>query len=415
MSQRSTIIYFVVAISLLVVIAIPVVYKTQFDISLSTLGADLLKNNTDREGDKTIREKENSKSSFEDSDESTPPLRPDGEENINPPTTTVAKTLLPSNKDKETFSVEYINNPPTTTVAKTLLPSNKDIETFSVEYINIPPTTTVAKTALPSNKDIETFSVEYFKEHLVYATAISDNHFKEALGMFGSVRKCIPSAKFIVYDLGLNMANRQYLTNRYPVELRLFPYQKYSHIPHVRNLYTYAWKPIIVQELAQEYEVILYLDSSMRMKKACDIKSTLAQLLKFPFFDLSPYMTPFIEYVHNGMVKYLHYPKHRKDVAHVKINFRAGCWIMWINDAIREKLIKPWVDCALHRECIAPKGARLKPCHYSKVHDGRYKGCHRYDQSALNVIIFREFGIRGGSKAINLTVSYSTWAVRHRH
>ena len=268
------------------------------------------------------------------------------------------------------------------------------------------PDPSISSLTTPSKSSL---TVEYLQERLVYVTAISDSHFKEALLMFGSVEHCLPNTTLIVYDLGLSDKNRQYLMKNHHVELRLFPFNNYSHLPHVKNLFSYAWKPIMVQMLVQEYNVILYLDSSIRMK-SCDIKPSLSQLLKFPFFDLAPYISHFIEFAHEGMLKYLQYPKHRRDVAHINVNLRAGCWIMWVNDIIRKKLIKPWLDCALHKECIAPEGA---PCRMTSIHDGRYIGCHRYDQSALNVIIAREFGMNAGYKAINLSISDSTWDIEH--
>ena len=52
----------------------------------------------------------------------------------------------------------------------------------------------------------------------------------------------------------------------------------------------------------------------------------------------------------------------------------------------------PWVDCAEHVECISPKGAKRGPCNWKLKPDYLYVGCHRYDQSALNVLLMREFG-----------------------
>lgn len=40
-------------------------------------------------------------------------------------------------------------------------------------------------------------------------------------------------------------------------------------------------------------------------------------------------------------------------------------------------VMKAWVTCALDVNCISPEGHRLAPC----------CGCHRYDQSALQVIL----------------------------
>ena len=40
-------------------------------------------------------------------------------------------------------------------------------------------------------------------------------------------------------------------------------------------------------------------------------------------------------------------------------------------------VMKAWVTCALDSNCISPEGARLAPC----------CGCHRFDQSALQIIL----------------------------
>ena len=45
---------------------------------------------------------------------------------------------------------------------------------------------------------------------------------------------------------------------------------------------------------------------------------------------------------------------------------------MWANTVMEEKLIEPWLDCAFHNECIAPKGAKLSPCHMTRNHNGHY-------------------------------------------
>ena len=72
---------------------------------------------------------------------------------------------------------------------------------------------------------------------------------------------------------------------------------------------------------------------------------------------------------------------------------QSGCWIVIVNDLMQSKLIDPWEDCALHEECIAPKGAKLFPCkEQSKKVD--YYECHKYDQSAINIILAREFGLK---------------------
>ena len=246
---------------------------------------------------------------------------------------------------------------------------------------------------------------------LVTVSAISDNHFVEAQEMLASVQRCLPHNKLIMYDLGLNTKNRNNLKTKYKnIEIRHFPFSSYSHLPHVKNLVTYAWKPILIKEVSLQYDVIMYGDASMRMI-SCDIEEPLKHLTRFPFFSSSPLPSMAIEYTHDGMIDYLHYPKDRRDISNMPVN-AATIWMLWVNETMKEKFIEPWLDCALHVECIAPKGSKRGPCAHTRNHDGHYVGCHRYDQSALNLILAREFGPEVAMIVRNTTLSDSIWVIK---
>ena len=77
--------------------------------------------------------------------------------------------------------------------------------------------------------------------------------------MIGSVQKCLPDKKVIVYDLGLTSSQRTELNSYCNVELRLFPFDIYE--PFIKNLGYYSWKVVIAKILSQEYNVIMYGDS----------------------------------------------------------------------------------------------------------------------------------------------------------
>ena len=256
--------------------------------------------------------------------------------------------------------------------------------------------------------DEELVDARYLFDNLVVLTAFSDNHFEEAKDMIASMQTCLPDKKIIVYDLGLSSKKKKEVRKYCNVELRSFPFKHYRQ-PHMKNLKTYAWKPVIVKLVSQEYDVIMYGDASLRMT-SCDMSKALDHLLKFPFLDLSLTSFSAIEFTHDGMMEYLHYPKHRKDIAQLE-TLQATCFLIWANSLMQEKLIEPWLDCALHQECIAPRGSRVKPCDFTKVGHGYYVGCHRYDQSALNLILAREFGVDGVLKGVNTTITLPTWKV----
>ena len=270
-----------------------------------------------------------------------------------------------------------------------------------------------AITDAPSSSNSVTYSVAELRKRLVCLTALSDNHFKEAKNMFNSVQRCLPDTKIIVYDLGLNQ-HKQEVKSYTNVELRSFPFGDYVHLPHVKNLQTYAWKPIIVKLVTEEYDVIMYGDSSMRML-SCDISSALEHLINFPYFNCHPRPPErAIEFTHDGMMQYLHYPKNRKDMKDVYV-LEANAWLLLANSLMKEKLLEPWLDCALHKECIAPQGAKLLPCRKPVQHDGHYIGCHRYDQSALNMILVREFGMDIAERASNKTLSDLLWSIQRMY
>ena len=240
-----------------------------------------------------------------------------------------------------------------------------------------------------------THSVAELFHHLVSLTATSNNHFHEIQGMLATTNRCLPHNKIIVYDLGLNDSQRKHISSFANVELRRFPYDDYSHLPHVKKLHTYAWKPIIIKLVSQEYDVIMYGDASLRFRanRNCveNMKTALAHLFKFPLLNVQAQFHRAIEFTHDGMIQYLHYPKSRKDIADVG-TLEASGWLMWTTDLLKDKVLEPWLDCALHQECIAPEGHKIWPCDFTSRHDGHYVGCHRYDQSAINLILLREFG-----------------------
>ena len=233
--------------------------------------------------------------------------------------------------------------------------------------------------------------IDYMYCRLVVMTGISSNHFEESLDMIASVQKFLPNTKLIVYDLGLNHVERKTMSTYCNVELRTFGFELYP--PHVKELFKYAWKPIIYRDVAEEYEVILYMDSSIRLKG--NFKDTVLPLLQtFPFVP-GPVdvQVSIISLTHEGMLNYLSVS--RQEVADVLIHtIQGGVHTTWATQQIKEKLVKYWVDCALHPECIAPPGAGLFGCNMGmvKTNPGKYVGCHRFDQSALNVIVYREFG-----------------------
>lgn len=65
--------------------------------------------------------------------------------------------------------------------------------------------------------------------------------------------------------------------------------------------------------------------------------------------------------------------------------------VIYNTEKIARDLMLPWVKCALLEECISPPGAQNTGCNYFRRPLYKYTGCHRYDMSALNIILGKVF------------------------
>ena len=242
----------------------------------------------------------------------------------------------------------------------------------------------------PSIEGVNCSCTDYMLCKLVMLIAISSNHFCESEKYFAEANAKLPKTKVIVYDLGLKKNESEALQSYCNVqEVRKFKFDQYPG--HVKDLHNYAWKPLLINEMSKDFELFFYCDSSCRVKKDVLI-SFLPYLLQFPFLPALKAKRSEIINTHDGMLKYFNLGMTREEmVAALPRGFQGGGMLMRSDYALKnpDNLLSRWVDCAMHVECIAPKGANRSGCNFHTKPDYAYVGCHRYDQSALNVIIIQ--------------------------
>ncbi|XP_052779990.1 uncharacterized protein LOC128217128 [Mya arenaria] len=225
----------------------------------------------------------------------------------------------------------------------------------------------------------------------VLVTAASSSHFLISQGLVRSVQEKVltkyPAVQLFYFDLGLRPEEKNLLRrNCKECIMRSFPFNKVPK--HVANLYSYAFKPIIVNLMYKEHGHVWWLDASVRL-----VTDELLMPLRYLretgilFFTYGSSLNVAL-HTHGDMFRYFSEdPCNYKSYGEVE----AGS-IMFRRSHVTDVVLRLWAACALEEGCVAPKDTtRYCDADISeRVMSDRLSGaCHRYDQSALGIILRR--------------------------
>jgi hypothetical protein len=145
-----------------------------------------------------------------------------------------------------------------------------------------------------------------------------------------------------------------------------FPYCLIFPLCHKKNAGEYAWKAIFVHTVLLERGFVLWLDGGGRIVTPTALLNTLNWTKKNGFACCGSGDTV-KDWTHPGELKYFqadfHYLREQENCDASRAGFTV---------AIYKDLIRPWYECSITRQCIAPDGSN------------RYN--HRQDQAALTVL-----------------------------
>ena len=228
-------------------------------------------------------------------------------------------------------------------------------------------------------------------------TAFSSNHFKEALNLLTSIMHVVMSTRsttVIIYDIGLteleNLQLRAFLHNMKCTTcfVIVFPFEIFPE--HVRNIQGYLWKPLIISMVLKDFPYIMWVDTSVRLnisiftlfEKGFKCHLQLPRLLEWGLRDVISVQTS------------------KKTMAFLRLNesdykstlmIMGGFGLYQRTEIVMERIIKPWVTCALTFGCmVTDEDYKALSC--DPPRDGRKFGwCHRFDQSILSILVSTVF------------------------
>ncbi|XP_052261544.1 uncharacterized protein LOC127865666 [Dreissena polymorpha] len=225
----------------------------------------------------------------------------------------------------------------------------------------------------------------------VIATAASSQFFLLSQGLVKSISdKIVPAfrdVKIIYYDIGLTSEDLLLLRrNCKRCEIRNFPFDR---VPaHVSNLHTYAFKVIIINQLYQEFGYVWWVDSSIRFitdEFALPLKYVRENGILFFTYDGNVNVA---YHTHLQTFKYFSEdPCVFKNIGEIE----AGN-LVFRKSNVADIVLRQWASCALVEGCISPANSK-RFCERSadEMDDSLIGHCHRFDQSALSILLRRLF------------------------
>ena len=156
--------------------------------------------------------------------------------------------------------------------------------------------------------------------------------------------------------------------------------QKFDHLQfypsHVHKLHNFAYRPIIIREILQHSNYVLWLKIDQRFQSQNSFKNFIANHTSKSGISLwtKDNNVPTSSLTHPKMYHYL--VKEKKSIENFNFQHMIELNAMLVtNDSdISAKVMKPWILCALIQDCIEPIGAQSTGCRFDKKPKYRYSG-----------------------------------------
>ncbi|XP_059482802.1 uncharacterized protein LOC132200955 [Neocloeon triangulifer] len=222
----------------------------------------------------------------------------------------------------------------------------------------------------------------------VIVTSVTYDEEFDAIGFVRNAHHFAPNHTVMVYNLGLGQAELENVLRHcnhsrcvvIMFDLRQFP-------SHVDDNKLHAYRPLIIADAVIRAGAVIYMDSDQRLTSG-RLSSLLALAEKGGGVVSWPTRHATSTLTHPKMFDFFHTTPDNFLFVPMVLSSRL---VVLNTKLVQDKFLVPWVQCALTAECIAPVGSQSSGCRFDKKPQYRYSGCHRYDNSALNLALALAF------------------------
>ncbi|XP_060602522.1 uncharacterized protein LOC132755646 isoform X2 [Ruditapes philippinarum] len=219
----------------------------------------------------------------------------------------------------------------------------------------------------------------------VFVTAASASHyteFMELLHNVSAVTDKYTDIKLIIYDLGLYKSQIKEIESVCKCSVKKFPF---ADLPkHVKELKGYAWKPVAIQLAAKDHPFVIWMDASVRFTTT-DLDAHFERARNLGVMATRGY----------AAIAMRTHPNTFRVFGEEACTFKATneleatLILVYANKFVSEFFLKPWVSCALTYGCIVPESNSIRFIGCDRTDQQIYFDCHRFDQSALSILMYR--------------------------
>ncbi|XP_037941995.1 uncharacterized protein LOC119674910 [Teleopsis dalmanni] len=256
--------------------------------------------------------------------------------------------------------------------------TQKDLDN-NAENVSVEPShrhTKTHVTTTPFNGTKSNFSI---------VTYVQDGQAPSAILLSQHVAAKFPNEYLLIYDLGLSEEESRAL-NTYcnsskcsviGYDLSVFP-------SYVSDQRMHAYRPIVIKDALMRSKSILFAENYMRIRGSSRELYELHS--KVMVSGVLGWNTPTAVSTRTHPKMFDYFQTDADDFYFLRM---VDLDTILFTDSlfVTEKIMLPWIKCALTLECLDPIGAQSNGCKYNKKPQYRYSGCHGYDTSAFNIVL----------------------------
>ncbi|KAM8713032.1 hypothetical protein ACLKA7_013361 [Drosophila subpalustris] len=229
------------------------------------------------------------------------------------------------------------------------------------------------------------------RANFTIVTYVQEGQAASAILLAQNIAAKLPGEYLLIYDLGVSEEQLRSLS-AYCNNSRcaVITYDLSEFPSFVNDQRTHAYRPIVIKDALRRAKSVLFTENYMRIRGGYRELQMLQRRVNDSGVLGWNTPTAVSSRTHPKMFDY--FESDADDFIFLRMVDLDAIFFV-DNKFVTEKIMLPWLKCALTLECIDPIGAQSNGCKFNKKPLYRYSGCHGYDASAFNIVLGLTLGL----------------------